>query len=470
MRRDAAARRSSRRARERSRRSRPVLALLGILLALPLVVAAGSSPVAVARAQAAPSSGQGQQAGLLAEARAALGRWDAQQATIEDSAEHVNGLVVQVTGLQAKIAGLQVQQRAVARELTGSDAGPGQDPIARLRSVAGRFFNSFATALSGTLGGEEDQRDYAPVLYDLPEAVDQHQRQGEQLQQQRQTLRTLHGRLRADKRQTPPEVRELAARLAKQDEQARQQAYSAWAGGVQDQFGALTSGPLQPAEVARVALTFALAQVGRPYLWGATGPGSYDCSGLTSTAYRQVGLTIPRVSIDQSRFGQPVEGLNNLVAGDLVFFGNPVHHVGMYYQDGMMVHAPHTGDVVRVASIWRSGYAGARRPVAAVGGPAAGLPAAPALPPPPEMSRPETTTPGPPVTPSTGTTSETTGPSTSTSEPPSTGTEPPATDTSVTEPPPTGAPPTTGSLPNDQPATSAGAFGASGVAARGPPL
>jgi cell wall-associated NlpC family hydrolase len=468
MRRDAGARRSSRRARGPSRRSRPVLALLGILLAVPLVVAAGSSPAAAA--QAASSSGQGQQGGLLAEARAALGRWDAQRATIEDSAEHVNGLVVQVNGLKAKIAGLQGQQRAVARELTGSDTAPGEDPIARLRSVAGRFLNSFATALSGTLGGKGDQRDYAPVLFDLPEAVDQHQRQGVQLQQQRQTLRTLHGRLRADQRRTRPEVRELAVRLAKQDEQARKQAYEAWAGGVQDQFGAITSGPLQPAEVAWRALLFALGQLGRPYVWGATGPNSYDCSGLTSTSYQQVGLTIPRVSIDQSRFGQPVEGFNNLVAGDLVFFGNPVHHVGMYYKDGLMVHAPHTGDVVRVASIWRSGYAGARRPVAAIGGPAVGLPEVPPLPPPDDMSRPEATTPGPSVTPTTGTMPEPTVSSTTGPEPPSTDTDPSATDTSVTGPPPTGAPPTTGPLPGEQPATSAGAFGASGVAARGPPL
>jgi hypothetical protein len=205
------------------------------------------------------------------------------------------------------------------------------------------------------------------------------------------------------------------------------------------------------------ALTFALGQQGRPYVWGATGPSFYDCSGLTSTAYRQVGVAIPRVSRDQAVFGEPV-AFNNLAPGDLVFFGNPVHHVGMYYQHGLMVHAPHTGDVVRVASIWRSGYAGARRPVAATGGTATNLPFVPPLPAPGEISRPEPRAgaPGSSVTSSSGATSSTSSTSStigsSTTE---TSTGPPiVTDTGPGSSTTTTGPATTGSTQATEPTNS----------------
>jgi cell wall-associated NlpC family hydrolase len=120
---------------------------------------------------------------------------------------------------------------------------------------------------------------------------------------------------------------------------------------------------------ARRAVAVALDQLGSPYVWGANGPGSFDCSGLTSFAYAAAGITIPRVSRAQFAVyaGRPVDPLQ-LVPGDLVFFadtsGNPatIHHVGMYIGRGLMVEAPHTGAVVRTSPIWRSGYAGAVRP------------------------------------------------------------------------------------------------------------
>src|SRR5215216_5111682 len=121
---------------------------------------------------------------------------------------------------------------------------------------------------------------------------------------------------------------------------------------------------------ARTAGEVALAQLGSPYVWGAEGPSTFDCSGLTSFAYAATGVTIPRVS--RAQFAayaglHPVDPLH-LAAGDLVFFAdnpaNPgtIHHVGMYIGKGLMVEAPHTGAVVRTSSIWRPCYAGAVRP------------------------------------------------------------------------------------------------------------
>ena len=118
---------------------------------------------------------------------------------------------------------------------------------------------------------------------------------------------------------------------------------------------------------ARRAVRDALAQLGKPYVWGATGPGSFDCSGLVMTAYARAGLSLPRVSRAQWYAGPHVD-LIDLAPGDLVFFAddtsNPssIHHVGMYIGRGQMVEAPYTGASVRISSIGRSDYIGAVRP------------------------------------------------------------------------------------------------------------
>ena len=105
-------------------------------------------------------------------------------------------------------------------------------------------------------------------------------------------------------------------------------------------------------------------------MWGAEGPSTFDCSGLTSFAYAAAGITIPRVS--RSQFAayagmRPVDS-THLVPGDLVFFAdNPrdpgtIHHVGLYIGRGLMVEAPHTRAVVRTTPNWRPSNAGAGRP------------------------------------------------------------------------------------------------------------
>ena len=122
-----------------------------------------------------------------------------------------------------------------------------------------------------------------------------------------------------------------------------------------------------PSGAAGRAVAFARSQLGRPYVWGASGPSSYDCSGLVMAAYRRAGVWLPRVS--RAQFGAgPRVGLGSLAPGDLVFFayntGNPgsIHHVGMYIGGGAMIEAPYSGASVRVASIGRRDYIGAVRP------------------------------------------------------------------------------------------------------------
>ncbi len=111
---------------------------------------------------------------------------------------------------------------------------------------------------------------------------------------------------------------------------------------------------------AKIAIEFALAQLGEPYRWGGAGPGSWDCSGLTMMAWRQAGVSLPHHAASQINYGTRVSK-SELQPGDLVFFYSPISHNGMYLGDGKMIHAPHTGDVVKISSIDRLPFAGATR-------------------------------------------------------------------------------------------------------------
>jgi cell wall-associated NlpC family hydrolase len=100
------------------------------------------------------------------------------------------------------------------------------------------------------------------------------------------------------------------------------------------------------------AIAAARTQLGVPYRWGAASPGSgFDCSGLVMWAYGQVGRGLPHSSRALYSMTRRISAAQ-LQPGDLVFGGSPVHHVGIYVGDGMMIHAPHSGDVVRIASMY----------------------------------------------------------------------------------------------------------------------
>ncbi|HWL35768.1 MAG TPA: NlpC/P60 family protein [Frankiaceae bacterium] len=111
---------------------------------------------------------------------------------------------------------------------------------------------------------------------------------------------------------------------------------------------------------AAIAVQEAYRQLGKPYRWGAEGPDSFDCSGLSKWAWAKAGVSLPHYSRAQYNEGRHVSQ-GELQPGDLVFFGNPIHHLGIYVGNGNMIHAPQTGDVVKVSSAMRSDYAGAVR-------------------------------------------------------------------------------------------------------------
>lgn len=117
------------------------------------------------------------------------------------------------------------------------------------------------------------------------------------------------------------------------------------------------SGPNGPVAAAgakaQIAVSAALSRLGMPYVYGATGPSRFDCSGLTSWAWAQAGISIPRTSSGQA--GLPVVPLDQLQPGDLITYYSPVHHVAMYIGNGQIVHASTEGMPVFITSMYRGG-------------------------------------------------------------------------------------------------------------------
>jgi peptidoglycan DL-endopeptidase CwlO len=224
---------------------------------------------------------------------------------------------------------------------------------------------------------ERLRREVEALAAQLAEQVERQQRLQARLAAQRRRIESRLAAQRRYLRRLNRQVRQAVAEERRRQERLRRRALlrrlaaaraariaAARSGG---RWRAASGVAGAPSGAAGRALAFARAQVGKPYLWGASGPSSYDCSGLMMAAYRSAGVWLPRVSRAQWHAG-PRVGLADLALGDLVFFahnvGNPstIHHVGMYVGGGAMVEAPYSGARVRIASIGRRDYIGAVRP------------------------------------------------------------------------------------------------------------
>ncbi|MEU0785188.1 NlpC/P60 family protein [Streptomyces sp. NPDC006173] len=155
--------------------------------------------------------------------------------------------------------------------------------------------------------------------------------------------------------QAAAKAAELARQQAAAEKAAKEKAteQGSSSGGTTGSSGSTATDPSYATKAGK-ALAFARAQVGKPYVWGATGPDSYDCSGLTQAAWKAAGVSLPRVTYDQVNAGTTVS-LADAKPGDLVFFYDDISHVGLYIGNGMMIHAPKPGAYVREESIYYDG-------------------------------------------------------------------------------------------------------------------
>ncbi|MFH8973299.1 NlpC/P60 family protein [Streptomyces sp. NPDC017890] len=234
--------------------------------------------------------------------------------------------------------------------------------------------DDYATQQSTTM---EKRREATESLETLTESQNDLQTAKSTVQKKLATARELlseltaeeKARLAAIERKKQEEAARKAAELAKrqaeererQEEAAQQESdaapgssgSSAGSGGTGTETGSAAPDSSYGAKADK-ALAFARTQIGKPYVWGATGPGSYDCSGLTQAAWKAAGVTLPRTTYDQVDAGTTV-AVSQALPGDLVFFYDDLSHVGLYIGNGMMIHAPKPGAYVREESIFYDG-------------------------------------------------------------------------------------------------------------------
>jgi peptidoglycan DL-endopeptidase CwlO len=265
--------------------------------------------------------------------------------------------IAQMQQATATLAGAQEQVRGIARTaytgsglnsfqalMTSDSADDFVDRMATLQMVAGHQNGILGQAADASVTAAQAQAAAQKAAADAQATFDAVAAQQADLQKQVNEYQALFDQLSAQEQQAAMSSSHGDDRASRSAERAE----------------AAPSGPIVAgSQAAQIAIDTAMAQRGKPYVWAASGPGSFDCSGLTAYAYKAAGVSLPHSSAMQSRMGQAVSR-DQLQPGDLVFFYSPVSHVGIYIGNGQMVHAPTSGDVVKVAPLM-SGFSGARR-------------------------------------------------------------------------------------------------------------
>lgn len=317
---------------------RRVFAVSGALLATSVVV-----PTTAAAAKPQPD---------LKEARAKAERLHTE---LEQLTEQYNGLRVRLT--QAKRAAKVAEENAKRHEKVLAAERKKIGELAAQRYMAGGSVDpAIAMATSNSPQTLLDQsaalRFFAQQggtrVQGLAQAMQAAERARRSAESRARDAERLHGELKAKKTKIEGLLTKANSKLLKA---AIDQAAST---GQVPEIGYVGSGK------AAGAIKAALSKLGKPYAWGAAGPNAFDCSGLTLWAYRQVGINLPHFTGSQWNAGTRVSR-SEMRPGDLVFFYSDLHHVGLYLGDGKMVHAPRTGDVVRIVPISGRPFAGAVR-------------------------------------------------------------------------------------------------------------
>lgn len=236
------------------------------------------------------------------------------------------------------------------------------------------FFNRF-TAISQIIESDTELLNGLNEKEQSLKAVEEQlQNQNNQLQQSQVELATEQKKIEEDKKQIEKELNEAQGTLQNQldQQEAQQQQALATQQPVQQAqqqasgSSPATATPSAPAPdvtnsaTANNVIAYAKQFLGVPYVWGGTTPSGFDCSGFVSYVYRSVGISLPRTSSAQQNVGKRIP-LSQVQPGDLVFRGSPAYHVGIYIGGGQYIHAPQTGDVVKIAPFNPSNFSSASR-------------------------------------------------------------------------------------------------------------
>ncbi|MFC3882401.1 NlpC/P60 family protein [Bacillus songklensis] len=195
--------------------------------------------------------------------------------------------------------------------------------------------------------------DKKEVEKELAKAKNTLKNQQDQLAQQEAQRRAQQAQLAQQRAQQVQQVQQVQ----KAEQETRQQSLVTKASKSTPSVEAAT---LTNSGVANKVIATAKQYLGVPYVWGGTTPSGFDCSGFTQNVFRSVGINLPRASRDQQNVGTRIS-LNEVQPGDLVFRGNPAYHVGIYIGGGQYMHAPQTGDVVKISTYNPSKFTTATR-------------------------------------------------------------------------------------------------------------
>jgi cell wall-associated NlpC family hydrolase len=332
---------------------RVVLAVAGVIAVLVSTVPAQAAPTTSAEA-AGLVAARGHELEVISEKfNEARENLRAQQATAEAAA-------AQLEQSTASLAAAQQHVRGVARTaytgeglnsfqalMTSDSADDFVDRMSTLQMVAGHQNEILGQAAEAGVAAAQAQATAEQAAAEAQAQYDAVAAQQAELQAQVDEYQAQFDRLSAQEQQAA-----IAGHHGEDDRASRSA----------DREPVPASAPVVAnSDAAQIAIDTAMAQRGKPYVWAAGGPNSYDCSGLTAYAFAAAGVGLPHSSRMQSQMGQAVSR-DQLQPGDLVFFYSPVSHVGIYIGNGQMVHAPTSGDVVKVGSIdAMGGYNGARR-------------------------------------------------------------------------------------------------------------
>jgi len=274
---------------------------------------------------------------------------------INSLSEQYDGLRIQLTRAKANAkiaqqaasrgqAALAVGQQAIAQLAAANYMNSGLDPTFQALTAGnpGQFLSQ-ASAIA-----EMDQSS-GVMVSTLSRQVEQALRDKETAQQQIAAVNALENQMNGKKKL-------ILAKIDKVNSAAMKQAMDIF-----EQTGQYPKVTIPTANtVGAQALQAAISRLGYPYVWGAAGPTSFDCSGLVMWAYQQVGISLPHFTVSQYNSGVHVSR-SDLEPGDLVFFFPNISHVGMYIGNGMMIDAPNFGEDVKVQPIYWNEFVGAVR-------------------------------------------------------------------------------------------------------------
>ncbi len=342
------------------RRSRPLLAVALLVAALPLLVVA-------LPAMPAPAATQKDVQAQIDKLAAEISDLDEQYNQASIHLQKVQSQIEDSKGQSAKAQAdfLALQKVASAQAAAIYRAGAPSLLVAFLSSTSLDDFNKKMELISqvsdwqsGIMTSLQIANERAKLATsDLAHELAQAKSISDSLAKQRSVL---NDRLAAERKllgQITSENRLAAARAA----EARAATVRA---ALAVKAGTQAAGPLPPlpsSGLAALALRAAMSEIGKRYVWAGAGPDTFDCSGLTMSAWRAAGVQMSHSAADQYASFKHVS-VDQLQPGDLVFFGRPIHHVGMYVGGGMMVHAPESGELVQVSSMSRGDLVGASRP------------------------------------------------------------------------------------------------------------